>query len=50
MKYLQLFFLMILLSSCNDEIKKTTLEFKTISIKSGPKNQHRPDFRAFQRE
>ncbi len=40
MKYLQLFFLMILLSSCNDEIKKTTLEFKTISIKSGPKNQH----------
>lgn len=40
MKYLRLFFLMIFLSSCNNEIKKTTSEFKTISIKSGPKNQH----------
>ncbi|WP_370226477.1 hypothetical protein [Mesoflavibacter sp.] len=40
MKYLRLFFLMIFLSSCNDEIKKTTSDFKTISIKSGPKNQH----------
>ncbi|HIC31116.1 MAG TPA: hypothetical protein EYO76_04285 [Flavobacteriaceae bacterium] len=40
MKYLQLIFLIFFLSSCNDEINKPTSEFKTISIKSGPKNQH----------